>query len=115
MPLRDSWGDDKRIIIRIHGLSDILLNAVPENLGIKKHKQKKKVHFTIDGLHASKQALAEIADVDKHKLNGWVNLWGCQWAKRKYSISEYIICYSWYCIICNYYVMVLLQTKNYMN
>ena len=51
------------------------MDALPENLGMKKHKHKKKVYFNINDLDASKKGLAEITEIEKHKLNGWINLW----------------------------------------
>ena len=66
-------GDDKRIII--HGLTDILLDALPESLHLKKHKHAKKKYFDKDDLEKSKIGLSELSETEKHKLNGWIKLW----------------------------------------
>eukprot|EP00485_Elphidium_margaritaceum_P005010 CAMPEP_0202692936 /NCGR_PEP_ID=MMETSP1385-20130828/7189_1 /ASSEMBLY_ACC=CAM_ASM_000861 /TAXON_ID=933848 /ORGANISM="Elphidium margaritaceum" /LENGTH=1069 /DNA_ID=CAMNT_0049348545 /DNA_START=13 /DNA_END=3222 /DNA_ORIENTATION=+ len=66
-------GDDKRILV--HGLTDVLLEALPESMAMAKHKHHKQVAFDIGDLDGSKSALARIAEEEKHKLNGWVNLW----------------------------------------
>merc|ERR1712048_1475916 len=59
----------------IHGLTDILLDALPESLHLKKHKHHKKLYFDKTDLEKSKQGLATLSEAEKHKLNGWIKLW----------------------------------------
>eukprot|EP01084_Bolivina_argentea_P113823 202781_1 len=80
-------GDDLRI--QLHGLTDILLEAVPEFLQMHKSKKKHR-HFAFDAndTDKSRQVLADLIGVETHKLNGWQHLWAFDLEAKKKQKEE---------------------------